>query len=97
MHPVAPFNDKRVRQAMRYAVDCETVARIALGEIGSAGEHHHVSPIHPEYAKLAPFKRDLEKTKKLLAEAGHPNGLDIDLNCPNSSWHKDVSQVLVAQ
>ncbi|MBI1776480.1 MAG: ABC transporter substrate-binding protein [Proteobacteria bacterium] len=97
MHPVPPFNDKRVRQAMRYAVDCKTVAEVALGEIGSPGEHHHVSPIHPEYAKLPPFNRDLAKAKKLLAEAGHPGGIDIEFNCPNGSWQRDVSQVMVQQ
>ena len=97
MHPVPPFADKRVRQAMRYAVDSATVARVALGDIGSPGEHHHVSPIHPEYAKLPPFTRDLDKARRLLAEAGHPNGIDIELACPNSSWQRDVSQVMIQQ
>ena len=97
MHPVPPFDDKRVRQAMRYAVDSATVARVALGEIGSPGEHHHVSPQHPEYAKLPPFARDIDRAKRLLSEAGHPNGIDVELACPNSSWQRDVSQVMIQQ
>jgi peptide/nickel transport system substrate-binding protein len=97
MHPVPPFDDKRVRQAMRYAVDCATVARVAPGEIGSPGEHHHVSPIHPEYARLPPVGRDLDRAKKLLAEAGHPEGIDVELVCGNSSWQRDVSQLMIQQ
>ena len=52
MHPVKPFDDKRVRQAMRYAIDTNAVLQLAHKGLGSIGEHHHVSPIHPEYAKL---------------------------------------------
>jgi peptide/nickel transport system substrate-binding protein len=95
MHPVPPFDDKRVRQAMRYAVDSPTVAKIALGDIGSGGEHQHVSPIHPEYYKLPPFNRDVAKAKQLLADAGHPNGIDVELACPNSGWHLAICQVMI--
>src|SRR5262249_40071833 len=47
-----PFDDPRVRQAFRMAVDPEKIYKIALKGLGIPGEHHHVSPIHPEYAKL---------------------------------------------
>ena len=55
MQPVKPFDDKRVRQAMRYAIDSNAVLQVAHRGLGQPGEHHHVSPIHPEYAKLPPF------------------------------------------
>jgi len=71
--------NKRVRQAMRYAVDCATVARVALGDIGSPGEHHACQPDPSGIFSLPPFERDLDKAKKMLAEAGHPDGLDVEL------------------
>src|SRR5437667_7621230 len=76
MQPVKPFDDKRVRQAMRYAIDSNAVLQIAHRGLGQPGEHHHVSSVHPEYAKLPPPQRDVAKAKKLLAEAGYPNGID---------------------
>jgi peptide/nickel transport system substrate-binding protein len=80
-HPVKPFDDKRVRQALRYAIDTNAVLQLAHKGLGTVGEHHHVSPIHPEYAKLPPFPRDVAKAKRLLADAGYPNGIDTEIAC----------------
>ena len=97
-HPVKPFDDKRVRQAMRLAVDASAILQLSHRGLGSAGEHHHVSPIHPEYAKLPPFQRDVAKAKKLLADAGHPNGIDVEIACkPDPGWELVAVQGLVEQ
>src|SRR5229473_5053696 len=45
MKPVKPFDDKRVRQAMRYATDSDSILKISHKGLGAAGEHHHVSPV----------------------------------------------------
>jgi peptide/nickel transport system substrate-binding protein len=80
MQPIhKPFSDPRVRQAFRYSLDTEKLLQIAHGGLGAPAEHHHVAPIHPEYAKLPFMKQDIAKAKKLLAEAGHPNGVEVDL------------------
>src|SRR5215472_2249908 len=63
MQPVKPFDDKRVRQAMRYAIDSNAVLQIAHRGLGQPGEHHHVSPVHPEYAKLPMPSRDVARVK----------------------------------
>src|SRR5262249_18184157 len=44
-------------------------------------EHHHVAPVHPEYAKIPPFTQDVDTAKKLLAEAGVPDGFATEINC----------------
>jgi peptide/nickel transport system substrate-binding protein len=98
VHPVKPFDDKRVRQALRYAIDTNAVLQVAHKGLGTVGEHHHVSPIHPEYAKLAPFQRDVAKAKKLLADAGYPNGIDTEIACkPDPAWELLAVQALVEQ
>ena len=97
-HPVKPFDDKRVRQALRYATDSNAVLQVAHRGLGSVGEHHHVSPIHPEYAKLPAFQRDVAKAKKLLADAGYPNGIDTEIACkPDPAVELLAVQALVEQ
>ena len=98
MQPVKPFDDKRVRQAMRYAIDSNAVLQIAHRGLGQPGEHHHVSPVHPEYAKLAPPRRDVARAKKLLAETGYPNGIDVEIICrPQPAWELLAVQTMVEQ
>ncbi len=98
MQPVKPFDDKRVRQAMRYAIDPNVVLQVAHRGLGQPGEHHHVSPVHPEYAKLPPPARDVARAKKLLAEAGFPNGIDVEIICrPQPAWELLAVQTMVEQ
>jgi peptide/nickel transport system substrate-binding protein len=75
------WKDARVRKAMRLAIDQERVLQIAYGRNGGPAQHHHVAPVHPEYAKIPPFKQDIEAAKKLLAEAGLPEGFNTEINC----------------
>jgi peptide/nickel transport system substrate-binding protein len=98
VQPVKPFDDKRVRQALRFAIDSNAVLQIAHRGLGQPGEHHHVSPVHPEYAKLVPFTRDVARARKLLAEAGYPNGIDTEIICrPQPAWELLAVQAMVEQ
>ncbi len=93
-----PFTDARVRKALRLAVDTPRVFEIAHRGIGAAAEHHHVSPIHPEYAKLPMMQRDVAKAKALLAEAGYPKGIDIEIAAkPDPGWELIAVQTMVEQ
>ncbi len=55
----APFDNRKVRQAMVLASDNAQNLKLAHRGMGSVGENHHVAEIHPEYAKLPPLKRDV--------------------------------------
>jgi peptide/nickel transport system substrate-binding protein len=94
-----PFDDLRVRKAMRLAVDPKLTQQIILGDLGLPAEHHHVSPVHPEYAPLPPMGRDIEAARRLLAEAGYPDGIDIGtIDCKSSpSWEFNAVQAIVEQ
>jgi peptide/nickel transport system substrate-binding protein len=98
MQPIKPFDDKRVRKALQYATDVNAVLKAAHRGLGMPGEHHHVSPIHPEYAKLPLVERDVAKAKALLAEAGYPNGVDVEFTCRTTpAWEPAAAQIMVEQ
>ncbi|HME21056.1 MAG TPA: ABC transporter substrate-binding protein [Acetobacteraceae bacterium] len=82
-----PFNDVRVRQALKLAIDQRKVIDIVFRGNAAVGEHHHVAPLHPEYAKLPMVGQDIAKAKQLLAEAGYPNGLALEIACKSEpAW-----------
>ncbi|MEX0809849.1 MAG: ABC transporter substrate-binding protein [Dongiaceae bacterium] len=98
MKSVAPFDDARVRKAMRLAIDTRQMLQVGYAGLGAPGEHHHVSPIHPEYAELPFMERDVEAARQLLAEAGHPDGIDIEINCANDpQWEQITVQAMAQQ
>jgi peptide/nickel transport system substrate-binding protein len=80
---------------MRLALDTEKLLQVGHLGLGLRGEHHHVSPIHPEYAKLPFMNQDIEGAKKLLAEAGFPNGFEIEFAFKQSpSWEFNTCQAM---
>ena len=99
MHPdVEQFKDERVRQAMRYAIDRDKVIQTSLLGAGTPAEDHHVAPSHPEYFALPKYTRDIDKAKKLLADAGYPDGFEFDMvTRPDPIWELNTAQVLAEQ
>ena len=94
-----PFADKRVRQALSMAIDREAIKRnimrglsIPAGLMVAPGVNGH----SPELD--TPIKTDVEGAKKLLADAGYPNGFEVRLNCPNNRYVNDeeICQAVVA-
>ncbi len=95
----APFTDKRVRQALQACMDHRELLKLAYGGKGAPGEDHHVSPIHPEYARLEPQKPDHGKAKRLLFEAGYRNGIKITIELGNTTgdWEQDAMRAFKEQ
>ena len=93
-----PFDNPAVRKAVRLATDCDKTLQIAHSGVGTAAEHHHVAPVHPDYFKLDPMKRDIDGAKKVLADAGFKDGIDIEINCkPDPSWEQKAVEAMVEQ
>src|SRR3546814_14120573 len=93
-----PFDDPRVRRALRLAVDVEAVTRLALRGFGEPAEHHLVAPVHPGYAPLPAMGYRPEEARALLAEAGHPEGIDIAITCKNwPKWELAAVLAMAAQ
>ena len=75
----APFDNVKVREALKLVVDRQAMVDTVLLGFGEVGADNPVPLKSPSsYVKEAP-KRDIEKAKQLLKEAGHANGLKIDL------------------
>jgi peptide/nickel transport system substrate-binding protein len=79
---IPPFNDPRVRKAFHLAVDKRDVVELALFGQG-APTHSPIPPTHPFFDKDIPVtKADPVGAKKLLAQAGYPNGVKVPLAIP---------------
>ena len=88
-----PFDDVRLRTAVRLCQDHERLLAIAYRGKGAPAQDHHVAPIHPDYAPMPTPKQDYARAKQLLAEAGHPNGIDLKMDVKKEPpWEVAVAQ-----
>lgn len=93
-----PYDNPALRKAMRLATDTAKTLQIAHKGVGQPAEHHHVAPVHPDYKKLAPMAYDPEAAKKVLAEGGFPDGVDVEINCkPDPSWEQAAVEAMAEQ
>ncbi len=94
-----PVADKRVRQAMNYAVNVDEIIKTVLDGKGIrvatmlTDKHFGFDP------GLKPIKQDLARAKQLLTEAGLPGGVDMTLNAPQGRYvrDKEVAEAIAGQ
>jgi len=79
-----PFDDKRVRQALNYAVNKDAIVRDVLKGTGTPSRGPVLPNTWAADATLKAYPYDPERAKKLLAEAGYPNGFATTLWVPES-------------
>jgi len=89
-----PWKDNKVRQALKLCQNREKILSLAYFGQGLQGGDFHVYPKHPEYCEKPVPAYDPEKAKALLAEAGYPDGLDINL-AVGSGWPDIVAYAQV--
>ncbi|HEX3481711.1 MAG TPA: ABC transporter substrate-binding protein [Kofleriaceae bacterium] len=74
---VKPFDDRRVRQALNYALDKHHTARLLNGT--TLPSHGILPPgMLGRDPDLAPYPHDVAKARALLAQAGYPHGFDVE-------------------
>lgn len=93
-----PFDDNRVRQAFRLAVDRPGMIEQVLSGNGRVANDLY-APYDPGFAGGLPQRtQDLQRARRLLADAGHPDGLDVELvTAPIQAGAVEAAQVFAQQ
>jgi len=94
-----PLSDVRVRQALNYATDVDTIIRTVL----EGNARRTPGPLTPNMFGYDPtvkgYPYDPAKAKQLLAEAGYPDGLEITLDSSDGRYQgdKEIAEALAGQ
>ena len=91
-----PFSDKRVRQAINYAIDTDLIVkRLVKDKAYRATSWLPLSS--PSFDKaVKPYAYDPEKAKKLLAEAGYADGFEFEwTTSQNESWGLPIVEAVI--
>lgn len=94
-----PFDNKLVRQAVNYSVDAPAIIRNIFDGIGYSTNGPVGANVLGSDPKLKRYPYDPKKAQELLAQAGFPNGCDVQLYYSAGRYPKDreVCQVIAAQ
>jgi len=94
-----PLSDVKVRQALNYATDVDAIIKNVLEGNGRRLE----GPLTPQMfgydASVKGYAPDPARSRKLLAEAGYPDGLEITLESPAGRYQgdKEIAEALGGQ
>jgi peptide/nickel transport system substrate-binding protein len=88
------FADKRIRQALTYALDIPAIVRAVYGDLGVPADSIFSSEIFA-HISIGPVKRDVSKAKTLLVEAGFPDGFSAEITVPDGKT--TLSMLEIAQ
>jgi peptide/nickel transport system substrate-binding protein len=89
-----PFRDQRVRAALSKAIDRDAIVARIMGGVAVAASEMLPSVMFGANKDAKAAKADIEGARKLLAEAGYPNGFSLALATPNDRY---VNDSLIAQ
>jgi peptide/nickel transport system substrate-binding protein len=91
------FSNLKVRKALAHAINRQEIIDGAMFGYGKP-IGTHFAPHHPDYVDLtANSNYDPELSKKLLAEAGYPNGFETTLKLPPPSYARRGGEIIAAQ
>src|SRR3989454_5281232 len=94
-----PFKDVRVRRALNMAVDREAIRKVTMRGLSIPAGIMIAPGVHGYSTQIDIVQKyDPAGAKKLLAEAGYPQGLEFTLDCPNNRYVNDekICQSLVS-
>ncbi len=85
-----PFKDIRVRKAFAHAIDLNAIKRAIMRGASWPSGLMWAPQVNGYNAKMnVPYKYDPVLSKKLLAEAGYPDGFTVGMDCPNNRYVND--------
>lgn len=94
-----PLSDVRVRQALNYATDVEAIIKSVLEGNGRRMPGPFTPHMFGYDGSVKGYPYDPAKARRLLAEAGYPDGLEITLDAPDGRYQgdKEIAQALAGQ
>jgi peptide/nickel transport system substrate-binding protein len=94
-----PLSDVRVRQALNHATDVETIIRSVLDGNGKRTEGPITANMFGHDPAVRGYAYDPARAKRLLAEAGYPDGVDITLESPAGRYQgdKEIAEAIAGQ
>ncbi len=96
---LAPFDNPNVRQALKLVQDREQIKNL-VQPMGFVGYDHWIDSSDTAYCPdtdAGGRPQDIEGAKALLAEAGHPNGIELELAIPDGDFRTAFAQVYKEQ
>ncbi|WP_448535122.1 ABC transporter substrate-binding protein [Pseudothermotoga sp.] len=88
-----PLGNEKVRLAIKYAIDYDAIINGVMR--GFAVLNQNFAPIgYFGYVEMNPFKRDVAKAKQLLAEAGYPDGFEVELMTSTTEVRRNEAVVI---
>ena len=94
-----PLSDVRVRQALNYASDVDTIVRAVLDGNGRRQDGPFTASMLGYDGSVKGYRYDPQKARTLLSEAGYPDGLEITLESPTGRYQgdKEIAEALGGQ
>ena len=91
-----PFQDKRVRQAINHAIDTDLIIKRLVKDKAFRASSWLPIGLDGFDPALKPYAFDIEKAKKLLADAGYPNGFEFEwTTSQNESWGLPIVEAVI--
>jgi peptide/nickel transport system substrate-binding protein len=86
-----PFKDARVREAFYKAIDVDLIKNRVMRGLSTPSALMIAPQLFALSKDFTRPKVDIDGAKKLLAEAGYPDGFEVTLDCPNDRYVNDAA------
>lgn len=97
---IKPLNDARVRRALNYAIDKEAITKALFKGLVEPARSQIITSFHEGYnADLSAWPYDPQKARDLLAEAGYPDGFDVEMVFGKGTYvgGEQAAQIIASQ
>jgi peptide/nickel transport system substrate-binding protein len=86
-----PFKDVRVREAFFKAIDVELIKTRVMRGLSTPSALMIAPQLYKLHGEFTRPKFDPDAAKKLLTEAGYPDGFEVTMDCPNDRYVNDAA------